>query len=154
MTSYWNRWSTVLWVVLFAVLLTLVLAAGTMNASAQEAPPVVVTPDGDTPPVVVVSPAESVITNGGVIVMALLLAFATGGATVGACLMVFARSIRTNPELARAIERLYLSTPADKQVPIRQIITGAREGIVLADELTDGDMNTPVKNTSPEGGAG
>lgn len=139
MTDYWNRWSTTLYLLTVFLLITLLLAAAIMPVQGQEA-----TPDAEPPVVVVATPTEQTISNVNTIVLGFILAFVAGGATVGGALMVFAKRLREQPELARAIERLYLSIPADQQLPIRQIVVGAKEGIDLAEELTDGDMNTPA----------
>lgn len=137
--SFWNRWSTALYLFVVVLLVALFLGAATMHVNAQEA-----TPDASPPPIVVVASPEQTITDINTIVIGFILAFVAGGATVGASFMLFAKRIREQPELARAIERLYLSVPADKQRVVRNVIVAGKEGFDLAEDLTDGDMQTPT----------
>jgi hypothetical protein len=137
-------------VLLYAIfiVLTLIFLVGIVSvlpAGAQEA-----TPEAGVslPPVVVVSRvSEDTVSQLGTIVVGLLMAFIAGGATVGGGLILFTRRLREQPELARAIERLYLSIPVDKQNTVRQIIVGGKEGFDLAEELTDGDLESPVSSS-------
>lgn len=88
--------------------------------------------------------AAQVITDGGFVISQFLAGALTGtligGGSVLLALLGVVRFVGGNPALKLAIERLYMSAPAETRAGVRAGVVAAKETFDLADELTDGRL--------------
>jgi len=124
------------------ILITVIMLGVTpLAGSAQEA-----TADVGVPVVGIAPDPANVVRDTGTALSELIAAFLSGAVVSGATVLVTLRSlVRTvdqNPVLTTAIERLYMSLPADSRTPLREAVTTLKEGVDLVDRLTDEDLTT------------
>lgn len=122
---------------LITVITLLALLCSPALVWAQAAPEA--TPEVE--PAAAVEPAD-VVRDTGAALTELIAAFLGGAIVSGASVLVTLKSlvktVDQNPVLMAAIERLYLSLPADTRAPLREGVTTLKEGVDLVDRLTDG----------------
>lgn len=124
--------------ILITVITVLLCAAPVGAQEATQEPTPVLAPAPAAP-----APGD-VVRDAGTALTELIAAFLSGAVVAGATVLVTLRSlvktVDQNPVLTTAIERLYMSLPAESRAPLREAVTTIKEGVDLVDRLTDGEV--------------